>query len=336
MGGTGAAATRREVTPPRSQSGSGRRPFSRCPRTSKTAQSAGFPRLVSRPGPRSGSSSGVWYSLAHRPRFSPEALNLQGTRAGVAALLDVPEAADVCRDTIARFHETRNWTVLWQVLDYVASWLARARETLSSPLFCTATSTNTTRRGEAAPTDRCTTTVSRSFASTSTGPRVDTRRNVDERRRPRRVRHRPTRAKCGVMNATPVEAPTPRPTSGTRCPRPCTSRHGPSCRENPSGVIRCPSVVLEAGPLGTTRIRRSRPREDRTSGLGFEGPRVSAVLNRNFPRRPRATGREFSVIASATSVDVCALHKCTLCVLVGVAVPQMMFRGRRRRDAPGC
>ena len=54
----------------------------------------------------------------------PEALNLQGV-AQVAALLDVPEAGDVCREAIARFHETRNWTVLWQVLDYVASWLAR-------------------------------------------------------------------------------------------------------------------------------------------------------------------------------------------------------------------
>ena len=54
----------------------------------------------------------------------PEALNLQGV-ASVAALLDVPEAGDVCRDAIARFYETRNWSVLWQVLDSVASWLAR-------------------------------------------------------------------------------------------------------------------------------------------------------------------------------------------------------------------
>ena len=54
----------------------------------------------------------------------PEALNLQGV-AQVATLLDVPEAADVCRDAIARFYETRNWSVLWQVLDHVASWLAR-------------------------------------------------------------------------------------------------------------------------------------------------------------------------------------------------------------------
>ena len=57
----------------------------------------------------------------------PEALNLKGV-ASVATLLDVPEAAEVCRDAIARFYETRNWSVLWGVLESVASWLARTGE----------------------------------------------------------------------------------------------------------------------------------------------------------------------------------------------------------------
>ena len=100
-----------------------RRPCSRCPRTSKRA-------TCWRPKTRPTSADALrifqkGLALARESgAVLPEALNLQGV-ARVAALLDVPEAGDVCRDAIARFYETRNWTVLWQVLDYVASWLAR-------------------------------------------------------------------------------------------------------------------------------------------------------------------------------------------------------------------
>ena len=131
----------------------------------------------------------------------PEALNLQGV-ARVAALLDVPEAGDVCRDAIARFYETRNWTILWQVLDYVASWSARNGDIESASVLYghldeyhppwgsgpDRANARRRRRNRSPPRER---------------GRVDERRSLDEQRRPRRVRPRPTRADCNVTRAGP-------------------------------------------------------------------------------------------------------------------------------------